>query len=138
MTRTMGIDLGTSNSAAALIKDGKIKLVPASEGSTTYGKMFPSIVAFKEDGEIIVGKNAKNYAYTNPERTVRWIKRKMGTDYTVKIDGYSYSPQEISALIIKKMKKDAETYLGEKINKAVISAPAYFNNNQRNATKKAG
>ena len=138
MSRTIGIDLGTSNSAAALMKDGKIRLVPASEGSTSYGKMFPSIVAFKEDGEIIVGKNAKNYAYTHPERTIRWIKRKMGTDYTVKIDGYAYTPQEISALIIKKMKKDAETYLGEKIDKAVISAPAYFNNNQRNATKEAG
>lgn len=138
MSRTMGIDLGTSNSAAALMKDGKIRLVPASEGSTSYGKMFPSIVAFKEDGEIVVGKNAKNYAYTHPERTIRWIKRKMGTDYTVKIDGYAYTPQEISALIIKKMKKDAETYLGEKIDKAIISAPAYFNNNQRNATKEAG
>ena len=138
MSRTMGIDLGTSNSAAALMKDGKIRLVPASEGSTSYGKMFPSIVAFKEDGEIVVGKNAKNYAYTHPERTIRWIKRKMGTDYTVKIDGYAYTPQEISAMIIKKMKKDAKTYLGEKIDKAVISAPAYFNNNQRNATKEAG
>jgi len=134
----MGIDLGTSNSAAALMKDGKIRLVPASEGSTSYGKMFPSIVAFKEDGEIVVGKNAKNYAYTHPERTIRWIKRKMGTDYTVSIDDYAYTPQEISALIIKKMKKDAETYLDEKIDKAVISAPAYFNNNQRNATKEAG
>jgi len=138
MNRTMGIDLGTSNSAAALMKDGKIRLVPASEGSTSYGKMFPSIVAFKEDGEIVVGKNAKNYAYTHPERTIRWIKRKMGTDYTVSIDDYAYTPQEISALIIKKMKKDAETYLDEKIDKAVISAPAYFNNNQRNATKEAG
>jgi molecular chaperone DnaK len=134
----MGIDLGTSNSAAALMKDGKIRLVPASEGPTSYGKMFPSIVAFKEDGEIVVGKNAKTYAYTHPERTVRWIKRKMGTDYTVNIDGYRYTPQEISALIIRKMKKDAEAYLGEKIDKAVISAPAYFNNNQRNATKEAG
>lgn len=138
MSRTMGIDLGTSNSAAALIKDGKIKLVPASEGPTSYGKMFPSIVAFREDGEIVVGKNAKSYAYAHPERTVRWIKRKMGTDYTVNIDGYMYTPQEISALIIKKMKNDAEAFIDEKIDKAVISAPAYFNNNQRNATKQAG
>ena len=138
MTRTMGIDLGTSNSAAAVMKDGKIRLVPASEGPTSYGKMFPSIIAFKEDGEIIVGKNAQSYAYIQPERTVRWIKRKMGTDYIVNIDGYAYTPQEISALILKKMKKDAETYLGETIDKAVISAPAYFNNNQRNATKEAG
>jgi len=92
---------------------------------------------FKEDGEIVVGKNAKEYAYVHPERTVRWIKRKMGTNYTMEIDGYKYTPQEISALIIKKIKRDAETYLGENIDKAVISAPAYFNNNQRNATKEA-
>jgi len=134
----MGIDLGTTNSAGAVMKDGKIRLVPASEGPTPYGKMFPSIVAFKEDGEIIVGKNAKDYAYVRPDRTVRWIKRKMGTDYTVDIDGRKFTPQEISALIIKKIKRDAEAYLGEKIDKAVISAPAYFNNNQRNATKEAG
>ncbi|MEA2089153.1 MAG: molecular chaperone DnaK [Thermoproteota archaeon] len=138
MGRTIGIDLGTTNSAGAVMKDGKIRLVPASEGSTPYGKMFPSIVAFEEDGEIIVGKNAKTYAYVHPDRTIRWIKRKMGTDYTVDIDGYKYNPQEISALILKKIKRDAETYLGEKIDKAVISAPAYFNNNQRNATKEAG
>lgn len=138
MSRTMGIDLGTSNSAAAVMKDGKIRLVPAVEGPTTDGKMFPSIVAFKEGGEILVGKAAKTYSYDHPERTVRWIKRKIGTDHTVNIDGQSYSPQQISALILKKIKKDAETYLGEKIDKAVISAPAYFNNNQRNATKEAG
>jgi molecular chaperone DnaK len=138
MGRTIGIDLGTTNSAGAVIKDGKIKLVPAPEGPTPYGKMFPSIVAFKEGGEIVVEKNAKEYAYVHPERTVRWIKRKMGTNYTVEIDGYKYTPQEISAMIIKKIKRDAETYLGEHIDKAVISAPAYFNNNQRNATKEAG
>jgi molecular chaperone DnaK len=138
MGRTIGIDLGTTNSAGAVMKDGKIRLAPAPEGPTPYGKMFPSIVAFKEDGEIIVGKNAKGYAYVHPDRTVRWIKRKMGTNYTMEIDGYKYTPQEISALIIKKIKRDAETYLGEKIDKAVISAPAYFNNNQRNATKEAG
>jgi len=138
MGRTIGIDLGTTNSAGAVMKDGKIKLVPAAEGPTLYGKMFPSIVAFKEGGEIVVGKNSKEYAYVHPERTVRWIKRKMGTNYTVEIDGYKYTPQEISALIIKKIKRDAETYLGENIDKAVISAPAYFNNNQRNATKEAG
>jgi len=138
MGRTIGIDLGTTNSAAAVIKDGKIKLVPAAEGPTPYGKMFPSIVAFKEDGEIVVGKKAKAYAYVRPDRTVRWIKRKMGTNYTIDIDGYKYTPQEISALIIKKIVRDAEAYLGEKIDKAVISAPAYFNNNQRNATKEAG
>jgi len=138
MGRTIGIDLGTTNSAGAVVKDGKIRLVPASEGPTPYGKMFPSIVAFREDGEIVVGKNAKAYAYTHPERTVRWIKRRMGTDYTIGIDGYRYTPQEISALILKKIKRDAEAYLGERIDKAAISAPAYFNNNQRNATKEAG
>ena len=138
MGRTIGIDLGTSNSAAAVLKDGKVKLVPASEGATPYGKMFPSVVAFREDGEIIIGKNAQAYAYIRPDRTIRWIKRRIGTDYAVEIDGHKYTSQEISALMIKKIRKDAETYLGEKIDKAVISTPAYFNNNQRNATKEAG
>jgi len=138
MGRTIGIDLGTTNSAAAVLEDGKIRLVPAAEGPTRHGKMFPSVVAFKEDGEVVVGKNAKVFAYVHPERTVRWIKRKMGTNYTVEIDGYTYTPQEISALIIGKMVKDAEAYLGERIGMGVISAPAYFNNNQRNATKEAG
>ena len=138
MGRTIGIDLGTTNSAAAVLKDGKVRLVPASEGATPYGKMFPSVVAFKEDGEIIIGKNAQAYAYIRPDRTIRWIKRRIGTDYAVEIDGHKYTSQEISALMIKKIKKDAETYLGEKIDKAVISTPAYFNNNQRNATKEAG
>ena len=138
MSRTIGIDLGTTNSAAAVLKDGKIRLVPASEGATPYGKMFPSVVAFREDGEITIGKNAQAYAYIRPDRTIRWIKRRIGTDYAVEIDGYKYTPQEISALMIKKIKEDAETYLEEKIDKAVISTPAYFNNNQRNATKEAG
>jgi len=138
MSRTIGIDLGTSNSAAAVMKDGKIRLVPAVEGPTSYGKMCPSIVAFKEDGEIIVGKAAKDYSYQKPDRTIRWVKRKMGTDYTWTIDGKSYNSQQVSALILKKIKQDAETFLGEKIDKTVISAPAYFNNNQRNATKEAG
>jgi len=138
MGRTTGIDLGTTNSAAAVMKDGKIRLVPAAEGPTPHGKMFPSLVAFKEKGEIIVGKRAKAYAYIHPERTVRWVKREMGTNYTIEIDGYKYTPQEISAMIIRKIKRDAEAYLGEKIDKAVISAPAYFNNSQRNATKEAG
>ena len=138
MSQTIGIDLGTTNSAAAVLKDGKIRLVPASEGPTPYGKMFPSVVAFKEDDEIVVGKNAKSYLYTYPQRTVRWIKREIGSNHTVDINGRGYTPQEISALIIRKIKKDAETFLGKKITKAVISAPAYFNNNQRNATKEAG
>lgn len=138
MGRTIGIDLGTTNSAAAVLKDGKVKLVPAPEGATPYGKMFPSVVAFRENGEIIIGKNAQAYAYIRPDRTIRWIKRRIGTDYAVEIDGHKYTSQEISALMIKKIKKDAETYLGEEIDKAVISTPAYFNNNQRNATKEAG
>jgi molecular chaperone DnaK len=138
MSRTMGIDLGTSNSAAAVMKDGKIRLVPSADGPTSNGKMLPSVVAFKEDGEIVVGKAAVAYSYQHPERTIRWAKRKIGTDYTWNIDGKSYSPQHISALVLKKIKQNAEAYLGEKIDKAVISAPAYFNNNQRNATKEAG
>lgn len=138
MGRTIGIDFGTTNSAAAVLKDGKVKLVPASEGATPYGKMFPSVVAFRENGEIIIGKSAQAYAYIHPDRTIRWIKRRIGTDYAVAIDGRKYTSQEISALIIKKIKEDAEAYLGEKIDKAVISTPAYFNNNQRNATKEAG
>jgi len=138
MGRTIGIDLGTTNSAAAVMKEGKISIVPAAEGPTPYGKMFPSVVAFKKGGEIVVGKSAKTYAYVRPDRTVRWIKREMGTSYTIDIDGHKYTPQEISALIIKKIRRDAEAYIGEKIDKAVISAPAYFDNNQRNATKEAG
>ncbi|MGO8805033.1 MAG: Hsp70 family protein, partial [Candidatus Bathyarchaeia archaeon] len=120
------------------MKEGKIRIVPAAEGPTAYGKMVPSIVAFKDDGEVLVGKDAKRYSYDYPDRTVKWIKRKIGTDHCENINGQSYNPQQISAFILKKIKKDAETYLGEKIDKAVISAPAYFNNNQRNATKEAG
>jgi len=120
------------------MKDGKINLVPAAEGPTPYGKMFPSVVAFNENGDVIVGKKAKEYAYTHPERAIRWVKRKIGTDYTIEIDGHGYTPQEISALIVRKIARDAEVYIGEKIDKAVISAPAYFNNNQRNATREAG
>ncbi len=138
MTRTLGIDLGTTNSAAATLIDGKIRLITPSDGPTLYGNLFPSVVAFKKDGTIVVGKEAQTYAYSHPDRTVRWIKRRMGTDYRVNVDGLKYTPQEISALILSKIRRDAEAYLGEKVGKAVISAPAYFNNNQRNATKEAG
>ena len=138
MKRTIGIDLGTTNSAGVVLKDGKMRMVPAEEGPTPHGKMFPSIVAFKTDGEILVGKKAKQYSLLHPERVVRWIKRKMGTDYTVSIDGTTYTPQEISSLILGKIKRDAESFLGKGIDRAVITAPAYFNNNQRNATKEAG
>ena len=138
MRRTIGIDLGTTNSAGVVLKDGKMRIVPAAEGPTPHGKMFPSIVAFKPNGEIIVGKKAKQYSHLHPERVLRWIKRKMGTDYTLSIDGDTYTPQEISSLILRKIKRDAEAFLDEGIDRAVITAPAYFNNNQRNATKEAG
>jgi len=138
MNRTIGIDLGTTNSAGVVLKDGKIRMVPSEDGPTPHGKMLPSIVAFKHDGGIVVGEKAKMYSHTHPERVVRWIKRKMGTNYKVNIDGIDYTPQEISSFLLKRIKNDAERYLGEKINQAVITAPAYFNNNQRNATKQAG
>jgi len=138
MRRTIGIDLGTTNSAGVVLKNGKMRMVPSAEGPTPHGKMFPSIVAFKPNGEILVGKKAKQYSHIHPERVVRWIKRKMGTDYTMNIDGATYTSQEISALILRKIKRDAEAFLGEEIDRAVITAPAYFNNNQRNATKEAG
>ena len=138
MNRTIGIDLGTSNSAGVVLKDGKMRIVPSDEGPIPHGKMHPSVVAFKPNGETLVGKEAKEYAYYHPERVVRWIKRRMGTDYTFNIDGATFTPQEISAMILRKIKVDAERFIGERIDQAVITAPAYFNNNQRNATKEAG
>ena len=138
MTNTIGIDLGTCNSAAATMIDGKIRLIPPSDGPTPQGNLFPSTVAFREDGAVLVGKKAETYSYTCPDRVVKWIKRKMGTKCKVDINGHEYTPQEISAIILSRIRDDAEKYLGEKIEKAVITAPAYFNNNQRNATKKAG
>ena len=138
MARTIGIDLGTTNSAAAILIDGKVRLIPPSDGPTPYGNLFPSVVAFREDGSVLVGKKAEAYSYTHPDRVVKWIKRKMGTNYRVNIDGREYTPQEVSAIILSKMREDAEKYVGESIEKAIITAPAYFNNNQRNATKKAG
>jgi len=138
VNRTIGIDLGTTNSAGVVLMDGKMGMVPAPEGPTPHGKMVPSIVAFKPNGTIIVGKKAQEYSYLHPGRTVRWIKRQMGTDHTMVFDGKTYTPQEISSFILGKIKKDAEGYLGEEVNRAVITAPAYFNNNQRNATKEAG
>jgi molecular chaperone DnaK len=138
LNRTIGIDLGTTNSAGVVLKDGRMMIVPAEEGPIAHGKMFLSVVAFKPDGEVVVGKRAKEYSYVHPERVVRWIKRKMGTDYTVSFNGATYTPQEISAYILRKIKRDAERFLGERIDRAVITAPAYFNNNQRNATREAG
>ena len=136
--RILGIDLGTTNSAAAVVEAGKTTVIPSAEGPTIAGKMFPSVVAFTKDGELLIGEPAKRQATTNPEGTVFEIKRKMGTDYKVSIHGKDYTPQQISAFILQKIKKDAETYLGEKIEKTVITIPAHFNDNQRQATKDAG
>jgi molecular chaperone DnaK len=136
--RILGIDLGTTNSAAAVIIGGKPTIIPSAEGATVAGKMFPSIVAFTRDGQLLVGEPARRQAITNPEGTIREIKRKMGKDYTVKVFGKEYTPQQISALILQKILRDSETYLGEKFTKAVITVPAHFNDNQRQATIDAG
>ncbi len=138
MAKTIGIDLGTSNSAAAVMEGGSPSIIPSAEGTTLGGKAFPSYVAFTEEGELLVGEPARRQAVTNPEGTVSGIKRKMGTDYEVEMHGETYTPQQISAYILQKIKRDAEEYLGEKVNKAVITVPAYFNDNQRQATKDAG
>jgi len=138
MRRAIGIDLGTTNSAGVVLKNGKMRMVPSPQGGNPFGKTFFSIVAFKQDGDILVGEKARKYSYQHPERTIRWIKRRMGTDYTFNVDGEQYTPQDISALILMEIKWEAETFVGEEVNQAVITAPAYFNNNQRNATKEAG
>ncbi|MBR0471869.1 MAG: molecular chaperone DnaK [Methanosphaera sp.] len=136
--KVIGIDLGTSNSAAAALIGGKPTIIPSAEGATQYGKSFPSYVAFTDDGEVLVGEPARRQAVTNPENTISAIKRHMGSDYKVNIKGKEYTPQEISALILQKIKKDAEAFLGEPVQKAVITVPAYFDDNQRTATKDAG
>lgn len=136
--RIIGIDLGTSNSAACVYIDGKPSIVPSAEGATVYGKAFPSYVAFTQNGDLLVGEPAKKQAITNPENTIKAIKRKMGSDYTVEIQEKKYTPQQISAFILQKIKRDTEAFLGEKITKAVITVPAYFDDNQRTATKDAG
>ena len=136
--KIIGIDLGTSNSAAAVLIGGKSTIIPSAEGATQYGKAFPSYVAFTKDGQRLVGEPARRQAVTNPEHTISAIKRKMGTDYKINILNKDYTPQEISAFILQKIKKDAEAFLGEPVNKAVITVPAYFNDNQRTATKDAG
>ncbi len=131
----VGIDLGTTNSVIAWMKDdGTVEVIPNAEGS----RITPSVVAFGKNGEILVGEPAKRQIILNPERTIKSIKRKMGTDYKVRIDDKEYTPQEISAFILKKLKKDAEAYLGGEIKRAVITCPAYFNDAQRQATKEAG
>ena len=136
--KIIGIDLGTSNSAAAVYINGNVKVIPSAEGNTMYGKAFPSYVAFTKDGQLLVGEPARRQALTNPEGTVYAFKRKMGTDYKYKIYGKEYTPQQLSAFLLQKIKRDAEAYLGEEIKKAVITVPAYFNDNQRQATKDAG
>ncbi|CEA13509.1 molecular chaperone DnaK [Methanobacterium formicicum] len=136
--KIIGIDLGTSNSAAAVLVGGKPTIIPSAEGATQYGKSFPSYVAFTDDGQRLVGEPARRQAVTNPEKTITAIKRQMGTNYKVDISGKQYTPQEISAFILQKIKKDAEAFLGEEVKKAVITVPAYFDDNQRTATKDAG
>ena len=138
MEKILGIDLGTSNSQAAVMIAGKPVVLPSSEGTTLGGKAFPSYVAFTKNGELLVGEPARRQALTNPEGTVYAFKRRMGEDYKFKVRGKEYTPQQLSAFLLQKIKDDAEKYLGEKISKAVITVPAYFNDNQRQATKDAG
>lgn len=138
MGKIVGIDLGTSNSAAAVLVGGKPTIIQAAEGTSVGGKAFPSYVAFTKDGQLLVGEPARRQTITNPEGTVIAAKRKMGTDFKFKVYGKEYTPQQISAFILQKIKRDAEAYLGETVDKAVITVPAYFNDNQRQATKDAG
>ena len=138
MAKIIGIDLGTSNSAAAVVMGGKPTIIPAAEGATVGGKAFPSVVAFTKTGELLVGEPARRQAVTNPDSTIAAAKRKMGSDYTFKIQDKNYKPQQISAFILQKIKKDAEAFIGEPVEKAVITVPAYFDDNQRQATKDAG
>ena len=136
--KVLGIDLGTTNSAAAIYEAGHATVIPSAEGPTMAGKMFPSVVAFTKDGQLLIGEPAKRQATANPEGTIFEIKRKMGTTYKANIFGKEYTPQQISAFILQKIKKDAETYLGTTTRKAVITVPAHFDDNQRQATKDAG
>ncbi|MEF9918916.1 MAG: Hsp70 family protein, partial [Eubacterium sp.] len=132
--KIIGIDLGTTNSCVAVLEGGEAVVIPNAEGNRTT----PSVVAFTKDGERLVGQVAKRQAVTNPDRTIASIKRHMGSDFKVSIDGKNYTPQEISAMILQKLKSDAESYLGETVTKAVITVPAYFSDAQRQATKDAG
>jgi molecular chaperone DnaK len=138
MAKVIGIDLGTSNSACAVMEHGRPAIVPSAEGTSVGGKAFPSFVAFTKDGQLLVGEPARRQAATNPEGTVQAAKRKMGTDHVYRIYGKEYTPQQISAFILQKVKRDAEAHLGEPVKEAVITVPAYFNDNQRQATKDAG
>ena len=134
MGKIIGIDLGTTNSCVSVMEGGEAVVIPNAEGARTT----PSVVAFSKDGERMIGQVAKRQAVTNADRTIISIKRHMGTDYRVNIDGKPYSPQEISAMILQKLKADAEAYLGQPVNQAVITVPAYFSDSQRQATKDAG
>ncbi len=136
--KILGIDLGTTNSAAAVMMGGKPVVIPSAEGPTVAGKMFPSVVALTKDGQLLVGEPARRQAVTNPEGTIREAKRQMGTGRKITLLGKDYTPQQISAFILQKILRDAETYLGEKMTKAVITVPAHFNDNQRQATIDAG
>lgn len=138
MAKTIGIDLGTSNSAAAVVISGKPTIIPSAEGVSIGGKSFPSYVAFTKEGDLLVGEPARRQALLNPEGTIYAAKRKMGTDFKFKAYGKEYTPQQISAFILQKIKRDAEAFLGEPVKNAVITVPAYFNDNQRQATKDAG
>ncbi|MDO8581327.1 MAG: molecular chaperone DnaK [bacterium] len=138
MSKIIGIDLGTSNSAAAVMQGDSPVIIPSAEGATVGGKAFPSYVAFTKDGELLVGEPARRQLVANPDRTIYAAKRKMGTDHKWKINDKEYTPQQISAFILQKIKRDAESYLGEPVQKAVITVPAYFNDAQRQATKDAG
>ena len=134
MGKIIGIDLGTTNSCVAVMEGGKPVVITNTEGARTT----PSVVAFSKTGERLVGEPAKRQAVTNADKTIASIKRRMGTDYRVTIDDKKYSPEEISAFVLQKLKADAEAYLGEKVTEAVITVPAYFNDSQRQATKNAG
>lgn len=138
MSKIIGIDLGTSNSAAAVLEGGKGTIIPSAEGTTLGGKAFPSYVAFTKEDQLLVGEPARRQAVTNPEGTVTAFKRKMGQDFKYQIHGKEFTPQQLSAFVLQKVKRDAESFLGTKVEKAVITVPAYFNDNQRQATKDAG
>src|SRR5215475_11875307 len=134
MSKAVGIDLGTTNSVVSVLEAGEPVVIPNAEGSRTT----PSVVAFSKTGEVLVGEVAKRQAITNPDRTIRSVKRHMGTKWSIDIDGKAYTAQEISARILQKLKRDAESYLGDTVNQAVITTPAYFDDAQRQATKEAG
>ena len=134
MGKVVGIDLGTTNSVIAALIGSEPEIIANAEGS----RLTPSVVAFTKDGQRLVGQVAKRQSITNPERTISSIKREMGTNHKVKIDDKEYTPQEISAMVLQKLKTDAESFLGEKITQAVITVPAYFTDSQRQATKDAG